>query len=164
MLKTKLIVEERAPKDQILNETNYTPLTLENFIDLEFSVKDQAQMEQMIKTMKSKNIFTLNDLSEVKDWSELSSSFPAHYQRLQKAVERYRKSTIDPKRNELAKTEAELMGDWNKVKLFLLYEANLDEFKRLGFIDKVALKKGFEEQRNDADFDGGPSNFILKNF
>lgn len=157
---TNLEVEERSPKDVILNESKSAQLTLNVFLERELSVEDPKQLNQIIETFRLRNIFTLTDLTEIRNWVDLSNILPAQWHRLQNAVERHRNSKV-MKKVEKQKTQAEVLGDWNKAKLFLLHEANLSDFNLPGMIDFDALEKGFEEQRKDPNFDGGPSNNCL---
>lgn len=89
------------------------------------------------------------------DWEILVQKLgPVITKDLKSAVERKKKSK---KWNLKLKSAAEILGDVHKVKRFLLYEANmLDELEKLSQLDKHALALGFDEQKKDKLFDGGP--------
>ena len=109
--------------------------------------------------MNDKAIYSVKNLIDIHNWNELNHLIPSHCQRLQVVTERYRNSFGEGKESEKSKTKtkAELLADWNKVTLFLYYEAEMtDERKRIGYLNKVALNEGFNEQKKDSDFDGGP--------
>ena len=64
------------------------------------------------------------------------------------------------KKTELDFTErsdAESLADLHKVRRFLYYEAEEEsELKAIGYLDLAALDLGFEEQKQNKKFDGGP--------
>lgn len=101
----------------------------------------------------------MKDLAQVNYWEEIEHSLPAHSESLKISIEQYKSEQVKPIRSEQTskRTQAELLHDWNKVKLFLFYESGMtDEIKSTGMLDKEALELGFQEQRNNPDFDGGP--------
>ncbi|RNA19062.1 hypothetical protein BpHYR1_049988, partial [Brachionus plicatilis] len=153
--KTQFIVKEKSKDDLFLSATKSRKLTLNHFIEKEF--RDRNESEQIIKLLNSKSIFTIDSLTEIRNWSDFTSYIPAHVDKLKNATERYKNSNIESTKTQIKKTKAEIMADWNKVKLFIFYDANLmNEYKKYGLLDKTALSKGFEEQRKDPEFDGGP--------
>lgn len=118
----------------------------------------------MKERLQALQILSVKDLGNVTDWSDLRSHFPAHYKQLEIAIKRYSSlNKENPATKKDERTEAELLCDWNKVRRFLFYEAGLeDELKNCGQLEPKALEKGFEEQKKNKDFDGGPCKFFYE--
>jgi hypothetical protein len=78
---------------------------------------------------------------------------------LKKEIEQLRTKKIVEKE---PRTEAESLADLHKVIRYLFYETkikdsnNKEKIDKLGYLNKDALNKGFEEQIKNKEFDGGP--------
>ena len=77
---------------------------------------------------------------------------------LQREVEQKRKT----KKEKIKRTRAESDADIHKIRRFLHYETKIKnsltgklEIDEYGYLDPIALENGFEEQRNDTEFDAG---------
>jgi hypothetical protein len=141
-------------------QINPNELTLIDFIKKELSVRDDQQIEDLMAKFRSKAIYSIHNLLDITDWEPISQLVPAQYNKIRNSLDKYRNvstglsSSVKPK--EVSK--AELLAEWNKAKLFLFYEAGMEDMLKMqGFIEKQALKDGFKEQKEDKDYDGGPT-------
>lgn len=161
-MKTVFELEEKPTDYVLFKEENQDNLDLETFLRIELNINNQQQLNEMIKRFQHNLIYSLEDLMKIKDWDEFGRNIPGHADALQPALDRYRNTSAQTARSQSVtdkRSKGELMNDWNKVKLFLFFESNMPKElngERFGFIDKQALKEGFEEQRKDPEFDGGP--------
>jgi hypothetical protein len=103
---------------------------------------------------------------------------------LKKDIDQLRLSTGESnngkKKEEREKTNGEILADIHKIKRFLFYETKAkivenhnEEAKflmgQMAYLSKKALKEGFDEQKRDEDFDGGPilgkiQSYLEENF
>jgi len=161
-MKTVFETEEKPVDFALFKEENLDNLDLETFLRIELNIGNQQQLNEMIKCFQQNLIYSLEDLLNIRDWDEFGRNLPGHADALQPALDRYRNASTQPRGSQSVidkRSIGELMNDWNKVKLFLFFESNMERElngERFGFIDKQALKEGFKEQRNDPEFDGGP--------
>lgn len=111
----------------------------------------------LIRSLKSSYVNSLNDLLTLpaNAWATiLEKPLGILYGKLKQEINLYKKQK---KNKNSERTKAEIMSDLHKVKRFLYYEADeKEELDKLGFLDPLALKNGFNEQKNDKTFDGGP--------
>ena len=87
---------------------------------------------------------------------------------LKKDIEQLRVSSKIESKSLKNKSFGEILADMHKIKRYLLYETRtkikntkegnnkVDAIEKLAFLSRDALKKGFDEQKNDQKFDGGP--------
>ena len=115
-------------------------------------------LESFKKQLTDSYINTLNDLITLpaNTWnSSLEKPLGALFGPFKREINKYRKNQKD--KNSEKRTEAESLADLHKVKRFLYYEAGKKkELQELGYLDPVALERGFDEQKKDKHFDGGP--------
>jgi hypothetical protein len=103
--------------------------TLYSFLQSELKLSDVKQVERIVKIFNDRIVYTVEDLTMITDWEELFREFPAHRQKLQISIERYKNvlsSGGQMKLNDM-RSSAELASDWHKVRLFLFYEAGMNK-------------------------------------
>ena len=103
---------------------------------------------------------------------------------LKKDIEQLRLNTGESnngkEKDEREKTNGEILADIHKIKRFLFYETRAKKFEnhneeakflmsQMAYLSKKALKEGFDEQKRDEDFDGGPilgkiQSYLEENF
>ena len=151
---------EKDAQDPAFAQVNLEELTLADFLNKELSIKDPEQLTRFLNDFKSHKIYSIYELLDITDWEHISKSFSAHINKIRSSLDKYRNisqsSTSKPEK-EKKEENAETLADWNKAKLFLFYEAGTkDMLNKYAKLDKKALKDGFDEQRKDKEFDGGP--------
>ena len=119
--------------------------------------RKQEFKQHLLKSLRSVYVNSLNDLLTLPAnvWqNSLEQPLGTLFGRLKQEIEMQRKQN---RHKNIERTKAEIMSDLHKVKRFLYYEANEKfEIEKLGFLDPNALKDGFNEQKVDKKFDGGP--------
>ncbi|RNA37872.1 ribosome biogenesis ATPase RIX7 [Brachionus plicatilis] len=158
---------------QQISNNNETDTSFSDHIDINdflhklLTKHQKLEFENQLKnTMHKMYINSLNDLTTLPphSWENLKSNLgPVIHNLLITEVQKQSKNSKSNKNKNLKKTEGEIEADFHKIKRFLFYETKIKEktfpnerYENLSYLDKRALKAGFEEQRKDDKFDGGP--------
>ena len=169
MFKVKTFSLSRTKKFAENNETTVNKRSsnenINEFVD-KFLQKHQKPefREKLLEQFKIMYINSVSDLINLPaySWENIQHSQhlgPVIIPLLKKEIEQ--KRTGKSKKKDDIKTKAESLADLHKVKRFILNETNVKshgkpEIDKLGYLNLNALKNGFEEQKMDKKFDGGP--------
>ncbi len=129
-------------------------MSLEKFLEVVTGRND------MIKVFKQFRIDSIHELSRLDEhgWTQLQNHIPAHVEGIRNSVNALQFKTIGNNKIRNSNNEssrAESLHSWHKCLLSLYYYSG-SKYDELGYLNQDALKNGFEEQKQNKEFDIGP--------
>lgn len=173
-------IEEKNVENDEEDALNLSKMDVASFIRKFLIKHNRLKYEQQLKAQLNRiYVNTVNDLINLPahSWESMQQNHnlgPIITPLLKKDIEQLRLNTKSNEKETKKKSTGEIFADIHKIKRYLFYEtkalynkdnkeSNIKDKKdnkllinKMAYLSKEALKMGFDEQKKDKKFDGGP--------